>query len=164
MANLTNLPHKIAPKVLYSPNNTVTNNIMEYANMTFKAVQELLTVLEQIDNCSTSFVTDNPPDGELAEQLEAYLNSPLFSTLSGLNQATLESLQSLLVIGSSNNIWNRTEELHEYIVLIEKYIHVIDWDVFYPVNSEDEMIGISFDKGLQKELGMSSVFAGELIM
>lgn len=160
MANLTNLPHKIAPKVLYSPNNTITNNIMEYANVTFEAIQEFLDVLQQIDNCSTAFVTLNPPDGELVEQVDAYLNTPLFSSLSGLDKTTVEGLQSLLDYGSSNNIWNRTEELHEYIGVIEEYIRVVDWDIFYPVDSEQDMIDISFDKNLQKELGMSSVFAG----
>lgn len=135
---------------------------MEYANITFESVQLLLDMLEQIDNCSSTFANDNPPDGPLVEALQSYLNTPIFNTLSGANQSVLTRLESLLESGSPDNIWNRTEELHEYVTLIEKYVGLVDWDVFYPVDSEDHIINISFDKELQKDLGMSSVFAGKI--
>ena len=161
LANITDYPKRIAPKVLYTPNNTVTNNIMEYANMTFEAIQLLLNMLEQVDNCSATFVGQNPPNGDLASQLDTIINNPLLGTLSGLDQSTLSNLESLLEVGSPRNIWNRTEELHEYVVLIEQYVGVVDWDVFLPIDTEEEVIDISFDKDLQTELGISSVFAGE---
>ena len=160
MANLTDYPDRIAPKILYSPNNTVTRSIMDYANITFEAIQVLLDTLELVDNCSSTFVTDNPPDSDLIGQLDTYINNPLVDTLSGVSQTTLSRLQALLEDGSPNNIWNRTADLHDNIVLIEEYIYLVDWDVFYPVGSENDMINISFNKNLQKDLGISSVFAG----
>ena len=160
LANVTDYPQRIAPKVLYTPNNTVTNNIMEYANVTFETIQLLLNMLEQIDNCSATFVNQNPPNGDLASQLDAVINNPLVGTLTGLDQNTLSNLQSLLEVGSPSNIWNRTEQLHKYVVLIEQYVGLVDWDIFVPMDTEDELIDISFDKELQTEMGISSVFAG----
>ncbi len=133
---------------------------MSYANITFEAVQILLDTLVLVDNCSSSFVTDNPPDSDLITQLDNYINNPLVDTLSGISQNTLGQLQALLQDGSSNNIWNRTAVLHDNIVLIEEYINLVDWDVFYPVDTEEDMIDISFNKDRQLDLGMSSVFAG----
>ena len=136
---------------------------MEYANGTFEAIQLLLDTLVQIDNCSTQFVNQNPPDGEVANRFREYLSDPTVLSLSGANSQMLTNLtNSLFKIGSPNNIWNLTEELHENVLMLEEASNLIDWDVFYPVESEEEMVRISFDKDLQKELGMSSVFAGSL--
>ena len=113
-----------------------------------------------IDNCSTYFANQNPPESDVVKQFRAALNSPLVSGLSGIDNDTLSTLNTLLKPNSPNNIWNLTKELHMYVELIEEVANLVDWNVYYPVDTEDEMTTISLDTDLQKKLGITTVFAG----
>ena len=113
-----------------------------------------------IDNCSTYFANQNPPDSDLVKQFRATLNSPFVSSLSGIDNDTLSTLNTLLKPNSPNNIWNLTKELHMYVEFIEEIVNLVDWNVYYPVESEKEMTRISFDPDLQEKLGITTVFAG----
>lgn len=158
--NRTQTLDRISPKVLYTPNTTTTRDIIEKANLTFSAIDDILQWLEMIDNCSTYFTNQNPPDSDLVKQFRATLNNPLVSGLSGIDNNTLSTLNTLLKPNSPNNIWNLTKELHMYVEFIEEVVNLVDWNVYYPVDSEDEMTTISLDPDLQKKLGITTVFAG----
>lgn len=153
------LPDKLAPKILYAPNTTTTRDIMYRANATFATIEFILDWMEQIDNCSQYFLENtNASDPNIVATRNILKNISLANT----NSDTVQQLYDLLDEDNPNNLWHILEDISATSESIQKSIRYVDWDIFYPINSEEELLQIAKNQAKQKELGISSVFGGML--
>lgn len=148
------LPDKLAPKILYAPNTTTTRDIMYRANTTFATIEFILEWMEQIDNCSKYFLQNTNASDPTIVTIRSILSN--FSDNSDID--AVRQMQDLLDENNPNNLWHILEDVSATSESIQKSIRYVDWDIFYPINSEEELLQIAENQAKQKELGISSVF------
>lgn len=152
------LPDKIVPKILYSPDTPITRSIMHRANVTFATIEFILDWLRQIDNCSTLFVDNtNSSDGFFDN-----LRTAVSNLLQTRDDPNLLLVYDLINPSSPTNIWNILEYVSNTSRSIQDQLQLLDWDIFYPVESSDKLVKLASDFGLQKELNITAVFAGKI--
>lgn len=149
------LPDHLTPKILYAPNTTTTRDIMHRANTTFATIEFILEWMEQIDNCSQYFLENtNASDPNIVATRTVLSN---FTYIDAARQ-----IHDFLDEDNPNNLWHTLEDISATSESIQRSIRYVDWDIFYPINSEEELLEIAGNEAKQKELGISSVFGGML--
>ena len=131
---------------------------MHRANATFATIEFILDWMEQIDNCSQYFLQNTNATDPNIVVIRTILNSSLPNTNSG----AVRQIYDLLDEDNPNNLWHILEDISATSESIQNSIRYVDWDIFYPINSEEELLQIAENQAKQKELGISSVFGGML--
>jgi ABC-type multidrug transport system ATPase subunit len=176
---------RASPKILYSPDTKVTREIMKRANFTFSTVEFILKLLKQVDNCTDFFLENVGPNNTYVNNVrnaidllnsapnnltngntavmnivKALTNSSSLDVTSGNINSSLVTVRNLLDVDNPNNIWAVLTGVKETSATIQENIQMIDWDIFYPTDSEEDLVSLAFDKTRQSSLNISSVFAG----
>ena len=149
-------PDQQTPKILYSPNTTSTRSIMHRANVTFATVEFVLNWMKQIDNCTDYFL--NNINESNVDIVRDYTGRILKTQP---NNSNIQLIHDLVDVNSSNNIWNILHRVQSASENIQATIRLIDWDIFYPVENEQELVKLASNVSLQNEKGISFVFAGK---
>lgn len=151
---------QVTPKILYSPNTARTREIITRANRTFAMFGFMRDWADQLDNCSTYFLEHYSPDSPLVVQLRSATGTLLTSSqFLPIDRAMLQEVYDLLDPYQPGNVWELVRGVRDGARAVKNLIGVVDWDLFYPMESEADMIKVSGSVARRKELGMSSVFA-----
>ena len=120
----------------------------------------MLSWAEQLENCSNYFLENYSPDSPLMVQLRdatgAILASPEFLPI---DRDAVRQMHDLLNPTRPGNIWELVLEIRDSAHMVAELIGIVNWDLFYPMDSEKEMVDVSGSVARRKELGISSVFA-----
>lgn len=151
-----------APKILFTPNTSLTRSIMAKANRTFSAVEFVLRWTMQVRNCSQYFLEHYPPSSPDVVALQNTIQSLLsIPTLPANVRETLWQAQDMLDPGLPGNIWAVLIEMRDVSEMVDEILGKFDWDVFWPVHSEQEILDLASNTTAQRQRGMTSVFAGK---
>ena len=76
---------------------------------------------------------------------------------------TLIGARDLLNSSQPNNIWSIMTTVHDTSAGIRDALMQFDWDIFLPLESEEEMESLAGDYPKQEDLGINYVLAGVVI-
>ena len=150
----------IAPKILYTPDNSFTRRIMSKANRTFASVEFVLQWTAQIRNCSEYFTTHYPPSSPTIQTTNNTIHALLsLGSLSYDARSTLLQAADLFNPNRPGNIWLVVKRASIASQQIEGLLGQFHWDVFTPVEREEDMEPLASNTTAQLERNMTSVFA-----
>lgn len=86
-------------------------------------------------------------------------HTPLFANFSS---DTLLQTQDLLNESNPNNIWSIMSTVHNASASIRDGLAKFDWDIFMPMENEQELEALAGDYQKQDDLGITYVIAGVL--
>ena len=158
------IPKRIVPKILYSPNTTVTRSIMHKANITFSTIEFILSWLRQIDNCSQLFLETTNASSPVIVSIRNYANTILQTSGNNSTIQQIRLINQLLDPDNPNNLWNSLERVSATSQDIQGELLRLDWDIFYPVENQEKLVELATNMWRQKELNITSVFAGKVLL
>ena len=151
-----------APKILFTPNTPLTRSIIAKANRTFASVEFILSWTRQIRNCSQYFLEHYPPYSPDVVTLRNTIHTLLsLPALPANARQTLEQADDMLNPDKPDNIWLLLQQMQYIAERVEEVLAGFDWDVFWPVDSQQEILDLASNATAQLARGMNSVFAGE---
>lgn len=83
--------------------------------------------------------------------------APLFPNVS---LDSLLSARDLLNVSNPSNLWHIMSTIHSVSTSISKGLSSFNWDIFMPVDTEEELVALASDYQRQKELDITFVVAG----
>ena len=126
---------------------------MHKANITFSTVEFVLTWLRQIDNCSQFFLENTNSSSPVIEAIRNYT--------AAIDDPTIKQVNQLLDPKNPDNLWHELAQVSTTSQEIQGKLLRMDWDIFYPVESQEKLVELATNVWMQKELNITSVFAGK---
>lgn len=126
---------------------------MHKANITFSTVEFVLTWLRQIDNCSQFFLENTNSSSPVIEAIRNYT--------AAIDDPTIKQVNQLLDPKNPDNLWHELAQVSTTSQEIQGKLLRMDWDIFYPVESQEKLVELATNMWMQKELNITSVFAGK---
>ena len=83
--------------------------------------------------------------------------APLFPNVS---LDALLSARDLLNTSNPSNLWSIMNTIHNVSTSISEGLSSFNWDIFMPVDTEEELVFLASDYQRQKELGITFIVAG----
>ena len=133
---------------------------MTKANRTFATVNFVLQWTSQIRNCSEYFTAHYPPTSPAIQTTNNTILALLqLDSLSNNAQSTLLQAADLFNPNRPNNIWQVVQRASAASQQIDDLLKQFHWDVFTPVEREEDMEPLASNSTAQLERNITTVFA-----
>jgi hypothetical protein len=140
--------HLLSPKIFFTPDTPCTRSIIHRANRTIAVAGILVAWSHSVTTCS-AYLLRNDTRSTIITAVDELVNVTRdnqtalpegVDDMVGVIGENLTQLQEALDPANPNNLWFTLQDVHDGAQQIEESMRAINWDIFTPISSQEEMV------------------------